>query len=83
MDVSRVCAFSAKRASLAAELRRVARRSRRLEARPGCLGKADRRALGLTADVRGFARSYQAPSFAREMKNLIKLRAFFDAKLPR
>jgi uncharacterized membrane protein YkvA (DUF1232 family) len=35
------------------------------------------------ADVRGFARSYQAPSFAKEMKNLIKLRAFFDAKLPR
>jgi uncharacterized membrane protein YkvA (DUF1232 family) len=35
------------------------------------------------ADVRGFARSYAAPSFAREEKNLIKLRAFFDAKLPR
>ena len=37
----------------------------------------------LLADVRGFARSYKAPSFAREDKNLIKLRAFFDAKLPR
>lgn len=35
------------------------------------------------ADVRGFARSYAAPSFSREEKNLIKLRAFFDAKLPR
>lgn len=35
------------------------------------------------ADVRGFARSYESPSFAREEKNLIKLRAFFDAKLPR
>jgi hypothetical protein len=35
------------------------------------------------ADVRGFARQYSAPSFAREQKNLIKLRAFFDAKLPR
>lgn len=34
-------------------------------------------------DVHGFAKSYNAPSFAREEKNLIKLRAFFDAKLPR
>ena len=37
----------------------------------------------LLSDVRGFAKSYQAPSFAREEKNLIKLRAFFDAKLPK
>ncbi|MGF1467760.1 MAG: YkvA family protein [Sandaracinaceae bacterium] len=37
----------------------------------------------LVADVRGFARSYEAPSFAREEKNLIKLKAFFDAKLPK
>ncbi len=36
-----------------------------------------------TADVKGFARSYASPSFGREEKNLIKLRAFFDAKLPR
>ncbi len=36
----------------------------------------------LLSDVRGFAKSYQAPSFSREEKNLIKLRAFFDAKLP-
>lgn len=35
------------------------------------------------ADVQGFARSYTTPTFAREAKNLIKLRAFFDAKLPR
>jgi hypothetical protein len=35
------------------------------------------------ADVRGFAKSYAAPSFSREPKNLIKMRAFFDAKLPR
>jgi uncharacterized membrane protein YkvA (DUF1232 family) len=34
-------------------------------------------------DVHGFAKSYASPSFAREEKNLIKLRAFFDAKLPR
>ncbi|MDQ3035195.1 MAG: YkvA family protein [Myxococcota bacterium] len=34
-------------------------------------------------DVRGFASTYQAPSFSREEKNLIKLRAFFDAKLPK
>ena len=37
----------------------------------------------LLADVRGFAKSYQSPSFSREEKNLIKLRAFFDAKLPK
>ncbi|MFK7984539.1 MAG: YkvA family protein [Sandaracinaceae bacterium] len=37
----------------------------------------------LLSDVRGFAKSYSAPSFAREEKNLIKLRAFFDAKLPK
>jgi uncharacterized membrane protein YkvA (DUF1232 family) len=35
------------------------------------------------ADVKGFSTSYQAPSFTRNPKNLIKLRAFFDAKLPR
>jgi uncharacterized membrane protein YkvA (DUF1232 family) len=35
------------------------------------------------ADVRGFGASYQAPSFSREPKTLIKLRAFFDAKLPK
>jgi uncharacterized membrane protein YkvA (DUF1232 family) len=34
-------------------------------------------------DVKGFAGSYQPPSFSRDAKNLIKLRAFFDAKLPR
>jgi uncharacterized membrane protein YkvA (DUF1232 family) len=34
-------------------------------------------------DVKSFARSYQAPGFAREEKSLIKLRAFFDAKLPK
>jgi uncharacterized membrane protein YkvA (DUF1232 family) len=35
------------------------------------------------SDVKGFASSYQPPSFSRDPKNLIKLRAFFDAKLPR
>ena len=34
-------------------------------------------------DVKGFAASYRAPSFTRDPKNLIKLRAFFDAKLPK
>ncbi len=34
-------------------------------------------------DVRGFAADYRAPSFSRDPKNLIKLRAFFDAKLPK
>ncbi len=35
------------------------------------------------SDVRGFCKAYSCPSFAREEKTLIKLRAFFDAKLPR
>jgi uncharacterized membrane protein YkvA (DUF1232 family) len=34
-------------------------------------------------DVQSFATSYKAPSFSRDPKNLIKLRAFFDAKLPK
>jgi len=35
------------------------------------------------SDVRGFCQSYEGPSFAREEKTLVKLRAFFDAKLPK
>ena len=35
------------------------------------------------SDVHGFAKTYESPSFAREEKNLIKLKAFFDAKLPK
>jgi uncharacterized membrane protein YkvA (DUF1232 family) len=35
------------------------------------------------SDVRGFAGAYQAPSFSREEKNLIRLKAFFNAKLPK
>lgn len=35
------------------------------------------------SDVKGFAKTYEAPSFRREEKNLIKLKAFFDAKLPK
>jgi len=35
------------------------------------------------SDLRGFSRSYDPPAFGREEKNLIKLRAFFDAKLPK
>ena len=37
----------------------------------------------LLGDVAGFARDYKAPAFAREERTLIKLRAFFDARLPR
>lgn len=36
----------------------------------------------LVSDVRGFAQTYDPPAFSREARNLIKLRAFFDAKLP-
>lgn len=35
------------------------------------------------SEVRNFAKSYESPTFSREEKNLIKLKAFFDAKLPR
>jgi uncharacterized membrane protein YkvA (DUF1232 family) len=35
------------------------------------------------SDLRGFSKNYQAPSFAREEKNLVKLKSFFEAKLPR
>lgn len=35
------------------------------------------------SDLRGFVQSYQPPSFGREEKNLVRLRAFFDAKLPK
>ena len=35
------------------------------------------------SDLRGFAKNYQSPPFAREEKNLVKLKAFFEAKLPR
>lgn len=34
-------------------------------------------------DLTTFAKSYEPPAFGREEKNLIKLRAFFDAKLPK
>jgi hypothetical protein len=35
------------------------------------------------SDVRSFNRGYTPPRFAREEKTLVKLRAFFDAKLPK
>jgi uncharacterized membrane protein YkvA (DUF1232 family) len=44
---------------------------------------SDRMLEEFLGDVKGFASSYQPPSFSRDPKNLIKLRAFFDAKLPR
>ena len=46
------------------------------------LGEPSVRAAFL-GDVTGFAKNYVSPSFTREEKTLIKLRAFFDAKLPR
>jgi uncharacterized membrane protein YkvA (DUF1232 family) len=46
------------------------------------LGNESTRAEFLS-DVRGFSKSYESPSFSREEKNLIKLKAFFDAKLPK
>jgi len=37
----------------------------------------------LVSEVHAFSGSYECPSFSREEKNLIKLKAFFEAKLPR
>jgi len=34
-------------------------------------------------DLKNFCRVYAAPRFAQEEKSLVKLRAFFDAKLPK
>ncbi|MET0386888.1 MAG: DUF1232 domain-containing protein [Polyangiales bacterium] len=34
-------------------------------------------------DLRMFCRAYEAPRFVQEEKSLVKLRAFFDAKLPK
>lgn len=34
------------------------------------------------ADVRSFSKGYQKPSFSKDRRSLIKLRAFFEAKLP-
>lgn len=45
--------------------------------------QSDRMLDDFLNDVKGFASAYQPPAFARDAKNLIKLRAFFDAKLPR
>ena len=35
------------------------------------------------SDVSGFSKSYSPPSFSREDKNLVRLKAFLDAKLPK
>jgi len=34
------------------------------------------------SDVRSFSKGYQKPSFSKDKRSLIKLRAFFEAKLP-
>ena len=33
-------------------------------------------------ELRGWAASYEAPSFVRDEKNLVKLQSFLGAKLP-
>lgn len=62
-----------------AGLRKVAARGRSVQ---DILHDDEVRAA-FVSDVKGFAKAYQAPGFAREEKNLVKLRAFFDAKLPK
>jgi uncharacterized membrane protein YkvA (DUF1232 family) len=42
---------------------------------------ADKRAAFLE-ELRGWAASYEAPSFARDEKNIVKLQSFLGAKLP-
>ncbi len=42
---------------------------------------ADKRAA-FVEELRGWAASYDAPSFARDAKNLVKLQSFLGAKLP-
>jgi uncharacterized membrane protein YkvA (DUF1232 family) len=66
-------------ASYVTGLRKVAARGRSVQ---DILHNPDVQAAFLS-DLRGFAQAYQPPNFAREEKNLVKLRAFFDAKLPR
>jgi uncharacterized membrane protein YkvA (DUF1232 family) len=46
------------------------------------IGKPDVRSE-LLGEVRAWADSYAAPAFARDDKNLVKLRAFLSAKLPK
>lgn len=62
-----------------AGLRKVAARGRSV----GDIVRGGAVQAAFLSDVRGFARAYQAPGFTREDKNLVKLRAFFDAKLPK
>lgn len=66
-------------ASYVTGLRKVAARGRSVQ---DILQNPDVQAAFLS-DLRGFAQAYEPPNFAREEKNLVKLRAFFDAKLPR
>jgi len=65
--------------SYAKQLRKGAARGRAVSDIVSDAGTRDE----LLSDVRGFSRGYEPPSFAREEKNLIKLKAFFDAKLPK
>lgn len=60
-------------------LHKVAARNRSVEA---ILQEAPVR-REFVEDVSGFVRTYAAPPFTRDPKTLIKLRAFFDARLPR
>jgi len=44
----------------------------------------DERVLGeLSSEVAIFVKEYKSPGFSKDEKNLIKLRAFLEAKLPK
>jgi uncharacterized membrane protein YkvA (DUF1232 family) len=66
-------------ASYVSGLRKVAARGRSVQD----ILHGDEVRAAFLSDLRAFAQSYEPPNFAREEKNLVKLRAFFDAKLPR
>lgn len=82
-DAAAVSAFLggdyARLASYVTGLRKVAARARSVQ---DILHDGEAQAAFLS-DLRAFAQSYEPPNFAREEKTLVKLRAFFDAKLPR
>jgi uncharacterized membrane protein YkvA (DUF1232 family) len=60
-------------------LRKTAARGR---TGPDILRDAELRSAFLQ-DLKNFCRAYEAPRFTQEEKTLVKLRAFFDAKLPK
>lgn len=70
-DYARLEAYVENLGSISARGRSVTQASSDPEAR-----------AGLASDTRAWAAGYQAPSFSRDAKNLVKLRSFMKTKLP-